>query len=137
VTAGLPAGPLKYAIGLFIGGISAMLGIGGGSFSVPVLSLCGYPIRRAVGTSSAIGLIIAVPGALGFMVTGWSAGGLPASALGYVDLAGFLLIVPATVLCAPLGARIAHRINAGKLRLVFALFLLVTAARMFYSLYAG
>src|SRR5690606_11008594 len=75
----LPKTPLRQIVSIAIGAFSAMMGIGGGSFTVPTLTLCSYPIRRAVGTASAIGLIIAVPGALSFIVTGWGIDGLPAA----------------------------------------------------------
>jgi uncharacterized membrane protein YfcA len=132
---GLPEGWRKLAIGGLIGGISAMMGIGGGSLSVPVLSACRYPIRKAVGTAAAIGLIIAVPGALGFVATGWAINGRPPGSLGYVNLIGFALIVPTTMLAAPWGARIAHAVRPQLLRRAFAAFLCLTALRMIYALF--
>lgn len=131
---GLPGGWRKLTIGGLIGGISAMMGIGGGSLTVPVLSACRYPIRKAVGTAAAVGLIIAVPGALGFVVTGWGVEGRPPGSLGYVNLIGFALIVPATMLAAPWGARIAHAVRPQLLRRAFAAFLCLTALRMLYGL---
>lgn len=73
-----------------IGTISTLMGIGGGTLTVPVLSMCSYPVRRAVGTASVVGLIIALPGAAGYVVNGWSKAGLPPFSLGYVNLAGNL-----------------------------------------------
>lgn len=136
ITDHLPTGWIKHLIALFIGGFSAMMGIGGGTFSVPVLSACSYPIRKAVGTASAIGLIIAVPGAVGFVLSGWGNPSLPMGSIGYVNLIGFACIVPATILSAPVGAKIAHTISTGGLRKAFALFLFLTALRMLYSLIA-
>lgn len=130
----LPKTPLRQIISIAIGAFSAMMGIGGGSFTVPTLTLCSYPIRRAVGTASAIGLIIAVPGALSFIVTGWGIGGLPAASLGYVNLLAVIALVPGSLIFAPLGAKAAHTVPGGFLRKFFALFLLATAMRMFYSL---
>ena len=130
----LPGGPWQHAIGVVIGVFSAMMGIGGGTLSVPILGAFSYPIRRAVGTASAIGLIIAVPGAAGFMFAGLDVPARPPASLGYVNLIGFALIVPATVLAAPFGARIAHAINPGMLRKAFALFLFLTSLRMIYGL---
>jgi len=117
-----------------IGLISAMMGIGGGTLSVPILSLCSYPIRRAVGTAAAIGLIIAVPGAIGFIATGWEVPLLPPLSAGYVSVIGFACIVPATIATAPLGARLAHAIRPDWLRKAFALFLFLTSVRMFAGL---
>ncbi len=126
--------PVMWAIGLVIGMISAMMGIGGGSLSVPALTLCRFSIRRAVGTASAIGLIIAVPGAIGFMAAGSDVPALPPFSIGYVSVIGFACIVPATIATAPLGARIAHAINPVWLRRAFALFLFATSVRMFVAL---
>lgn len=130
----LPQTPLRQIICIAIGGFSAMMGIGGGSFTVPTLTLCSYPIRRAVGTASAMGLIIAVPGALSFVATGWGVDGLPAGSLGYVNLLAVAALVPSSLIFAPLGARAAHTLPGGYLRKFFALFLLATSVRMFYSL---
>ncbi|MBI2257115.1 MAG: sulfite exporter TauE/SafE family protein [Proteobacteria bacterium] len=131
----LPGTPIRQAICLFIGGVSAMMGIGGGSLSVPTMTLCSYPIRRAVGTASALGLIIAVPGTLTFIVTGLHEGGLPAGSLGYVNLIAVLALVPSSVIFAPIGAKVAHTIPQIILRRCFAGFLLITSLRMFYSLF--
>lgn len=136
ITDHLPTGIVKHLIALFIGGFSAMMGIGGGTFSVPVLSACNYPIRKAVGTASAIGLIIAIPGASGFILSGLEVDNLPFASVGYVNLIGFACIVPTTILSAPFGAKIAHTISTGGLRKAFALFLFLTALRMIYSLIA-
>ncbi|TDQ80640.1 putative membrane protein YfcA [Dongia mobilis] len=130
----LPVAPWRQAICIAIGGFSAMMGIGGGSFTVPTLTLCSYPIRRAVGTASAVGLIIAVPGAISFVVTGWGLAGLPETSLGYVNMLAVAMLVPGSLICAPLGARVAHTVPGGILRKFFALFLLATSMRMFYSL---
>jgi len=129
----LPAGPLRHVIPAVIGFISAMMGIGGGTLSVPILSLCSFPIRRAVGTAAAFGLIIAVPGAFGFAINGASAVGRPPASLGYVNLLGWLLISGTSILTAPYGARLAHAIAPERLRKAFAFFLAVTAVRMGWS----
>ncbi len=130
----LPKGPIRWVIGGLIGLISSMMGIGGGSLSVPTLSLCGQPIRTAVGTSAAIGLIIAVPGAIGFVIVGWDEPGLPVGSAGYVSLIGFACIVPATILAAPWGAKLAHAIDPNWLRRAFALFLFLSALKMVWDL---
>jgi len=131
----LPGTPIRQAICLFIGGVSAMMGIGGGSLSVPAMTLCSYPIRRAVGTASALGLIIAVPGTLTFIVTGFNEGGLPTGSLGFVNLIAVLALVPSSLIFAPIGAKVAHTIPQIILRRCFAGFLLITSLRMFYSLF--
>ncbi len=133
-TGGVPGQPVRSLIGLIIGGFSVMMGIGGGTLSVPIFSLSGMEIRRAVGTASAIGLVIALPGTIGFAITGWNEPGLPEWSLGYVSLIGFVLIAPLSMLFAPLGARLAHTIPQLWLSRVFALFLAVTSIRMLLSL---
>jgi len=124
------------SLGFVIGGFSVMMGIGGGTLSVPVLSAFNFPIHRAVGTASALGLAIGLPGAIGFMIAGWRVDDLPPLSLGYVNLVGFALIFPMSVLMAPVGARLAHALNRVWLRRAFALFLAVTAVRMFIRLLA-
>lgn len=130
----LPGGVVRFGIGNLIGGLSAMMGIGGGTFTVPTLVMCNYPVHKAVGTASAVGLIIAVPGTLGFIVNGFGAEGLPPFSLGFVNLMGFFFLVPMTVLMAPVGARLAHGMDQRWLRRAFAVFLAITSARMFFEL---
>lgn len=127
----LPSSKLiRGPIGVFIGAFSVVMGIGGGTLSVPILSLYGVPIRRAVGTASAIGIIISVPGAIGFILSGLGNADLPSYSFGYANLLGFSLIVPATMFAAPIGARIAHSINPDMLRRAFSFFLFFTSLRM-------
>lgn len=133
----LPGGILKGFLGFIIGAFSVVMGIGGGALSVPVLTGFNFPMRRAVGTASAIGLIIAVPGAISFIIAGLDDVDLPPGSLGYLNVPGFCSIAPATMLTAPLGARIAHAINPAMLRRVFACFLLLASLRMFYSVFEG
>ncbi len=128
---GLPGQPLEFVFAFIIGSISVMVGIGGGSISVPILSAYNFPMRKAVACASGIGLVIAIPGAVGFIISGFGAAGLPVGSIGYVNLLGFVLIVPMTVLCAPLGARIAHSVNPTYLKKAFAVFLLITSIKMF------
>jgi uncharacterized membrane protein YfcA len=130
----LPGRPARDLVAAAIGVVSAMMGIGGGTLTVPILSACGYPIRRAVGTASAIGLIIGVPGTLGFIAAGLGVPERPPFSFGYVSLLGFALLTPTTILAAPWGARLAHAIRPMLLRRAFALFLFLTALRMVYGL---
>ncbi|WP_341702468.1 sulfite exporter TauE/SafE family protein [Ferrovibrio sp.] len=130
----LPEGPPKSALASVIGAISAMMGIGGGTLSVPILTLFGYPVHRAVGTAAAIGFIIGIPGTIGFVISGWNAENLPPFSLGYINLIGFALIFPTSSLLAPVGARMAHGLNTKNLKRVFAVFLGLTALRMFHGL---
>jgi uncharacterized membrane protein YfcA len=129
----LPDGPLGLTLPALIGGLSTMMGIGGGTIGVPTMTLFGVPIHRAVGTASAFGVIISIPGTIGAIASGWHAPHLPTYSLGYVNLLGFLLIAPVSFFAAPFGAHIAHEMDRKKLRAVFALFIAVTAARMLYD----
>lgn len=126
----VPRGPLGPALPVGIGFLSAMMGIGGGSMSVPVMTLFNKPIHQAVGTSALFGAFIAVPGTFGFIYTGWGNELLPFGSLGYVNLVGFALIIPTTIGFAPLGARLAHSLPRRSLSLLFGLFLAVVATRM-------
>ncbi|MDF1731461.1 MAG: sulfite exporter TauE/SafE family protein [Minwuia sp.] len=126
----LPGGAAGAASGFAIGGTSAMMGIGGGTLCVPYFNIFGYPVHRAVGTAAAIGLIIALPGAIGFIVSGWGVAALPQASAGHVNLLGLVLIAPFASLTAPLGARLAHGMKPRALKLAFALFLFATAVRM-------
>lgn len=115
-----------------IGTVSALVGVGGGTMTVPFLQWCNLPMRQAVATSAACGLPIAVAGGIGFVATGWGEALLPKSSSGYLYWPAFLGIVSASVLFAPLGARLAHRIPAPVLKRFFALFLLLLALRMLW-----
>lgn len=137
-TAPRHASPFAWAVtGLFAGGVSALMGIGGGTVCVPVLSHLGYDIRRAVGTSSALGLVIGLPGTLVYILAGLGQEGLPPFSLGYVNLPALALIVPFTTGFAVWGARIAHAIPMRALRICFGLFLALTAIRMIIDLLSG
>jgi uncharacterized membrane protein YfcA len=130
----LPTGMQQQAMAGAIGVVSAMMGIGGGTLSVPLLTLFGYPIHRAVGSAAALGLLIGIPGTLSFIISGWNAAARPPFSLGYVNLLGFLLILPTSMYFAVVGARLAHSLNNQNLRRVFALFLAVTSVRMFWGI---
>ena len=129
----LPEGLGGLALPAFIGGVSTMMGIGGGTVGVPAMTLCGVPIHRAVGTASAFGVIISIPGTLGMIAAGWHAHGLPPYSLGYVNLLGFVLIAPASYFMAPVGAYLAHEMDRKRLRVAFAFFIAVTAGRMLWD----
>ncbi len=121
------ASPLLLAGGV-IGLLSALIGIGGGSLTVPYLTWRGVPIRQAVGTAAACGVPIAWAGAAGFIAAGWSVAGRPEASLGYVVLPAFAAIAAASVVVAPLGARLAHRLPPQVLKRAFAALLLVIGA---------
>lgn len=134
ISSHLPKSPwINRAIAAVIGVFSSLMGIGGGTLSVPTLSAFSFPIHRAVGTAAAIGLLIAVPGVLGFIWSGLDAAGRPPLSLGYVSVPAAVVIFPVTFLCAPIGAGLAHRLNQRYLKLAFAVFLAITAVKMLSS----
>jgi len=114
-----------------IGCVASLMGIGGGTLGVPVMTLCSLPIHRAVGTAALLGLWISVPATLGFLAAQPTVP-TPAWTVGYVNLVGFALIAPASVLMAPLGARVAHSLSRRHLSMAFGFFLLAVAVRMLY-----
>ena len=133
---GLPENPVKNGtIGGIIGTFSALMGIGGGTLTVPTLTLFSVPVHRAVGTAAAFGFIIAVPATLGFIYAGWGVEGRPPLSLGYVSIPAALIIFSATILTAPQGARLAHAINPQALKIAFAVFLAITSIRMLMKVF--
>lgn len=133
LTDDVPDAPWVPIIPAAIGCLSSMMGIGGGTFSVMTLTLFNQAVHRAVGTAALFGLVISLPGTIGFVAAGWGDPRLPFGNLGFVSVIGFAIIAPATVLTAPLGARIAHSFSARKLSVAFGLFLFMAALRMFYG----
>lgn len=123
----LPEGWGRRGIGTLIGGLSAMMGIGGGSFGGMLMTLCGRPIHQAVATASGFGVAIGAAATLGFVVFGWDASGRPPLSLGYVNVPGAVVMAVLTTAVAPLGARLAHSLDRRVLRKAFALYLLATA----------
>lgn len=122
--------PVWILSGTGAGAISAMMGIGGGTVCVPTLNFLGYDIRRAVGTSAAIGFFIGVPGAITYALTGWGQENLPPFSIGYVNLLLLVFLVPLTTTFARVGVALAHSIAQRRLRLLFGIFLIATAANM-------
>ncbi|MCP5471998.1 MAG: sulfite exporter TauE/SafE family protein [Sinobacteraceae bacterium] len=126
-----PTGLAGSAIGAAIGAVSAMMGIGGGTVSVPSMILLGTPIHRAIGTGALFGLLISLPGTLGYL-SARPPDELPGATIGLVSLLGVVLIAPGSMLTAPLGARLAHALPKRVLSRLFGAFLLIVAARMLY-----
>ncbi|MEL4374686.1 sulfite exporter TauE/SafE family protein [Brucella cytisi] len=136
--------PGKAAIrlsGLVIGVLSSLMGIGGGQLSNLFMTFYNRPIHQAVATSSGLGVLISIPGALGYIYAGWQRSSeypdvvalQPPLALGYVSLLGFLLFIPTSILAAPVGVRLAHSLSKRKLEVAFGLFLLVICLRFLLS----
>jgi uncharacterized membrane protein YfcA len=129
----LPDNPAVKFAAFAIGLISTLMSIGGGMFLVTLFTLCGWPILKAVATSSGFGPLIAVPGLIGYVWAGWGAADLPPFSLGFVSVLGAALVIPASVLTAPLGVRAAHGLSRRKLELAFAAFLAVVSIRLLVS----
>lgn len=123
-----------FGVGSVIGVVSALVGIGGGSLSVPFMIWCNVPAHRAIGTSAAIGFPIAVAGALGYMINNLHGVGLPEHSIGFVYLPALAAIVCTSVLTAPLGAKLAHSLPVDKLKRTFALFLYAVATKLAWGL---
>ncbi len=133
----LPGQPWDGLAGAGIGLISTLIGIGGGAYVTAFMKFRGWTIHKAVATASGFGPIIAIPAVAGFMVEGWGSPLLPPLSLGYVSLLGMAVMAPVSVLTAPLGVRVAHRLSRRTLEYVFMTFLLLVAARFTASLLYG
>jgi uncharacterized membrane protein YfcA len=127
-----PEGAVRHAIGAVMGAVSAVMGIGGGTVGVPTMSMFGMPIRNAVATASAFGVVISIPATVIAIGGGWGDPRMPPYSLGYVNLIGFALIASGSILAAPWGAHLAHTIPPLLLKRLFAFFLMLTSARMFW-----
>lgn len=126
----LPGTAGMFGAGGVIGTVSTLMGVGGGTMSVPFLTWCNVPLRHAVATSAAIGLPIALTGAASYAVTGWGQAALPPWSIGYINLPALVGIVVASILAAPLGAALAHRIDPTLLKRLFAVFLVIMGIRL-------
>ena len=131
----LPGAVGMTAAGLGIGGVSALVAIGGGSLSVPFMTWCNVKMQNAIGTSAAIGLPIAIAGTVGYLVNGWGAPGTPPLTLGYIYLPALVLVSGVSMFFAPLGAKLAHRLPVATLKKVFAGVLMLLCAKMLHSLF--
>lgn len=129
-TRALPGTLGMLAAGTGIGTLSSLVGAGGGFVSVPFMTWCNVRVHNAVATSAALGLPIALAGTLGYVASGWDLAGAPPHALGYIYLPALAAVALASVLFAPLGARMAHQLNVRQLKRAFALLLLVLGATM-------
>lgn len=131
----LPGAPGMVAAGGGIGVLSSLVGIGGGTLSVPFLTWCNTPIHTAIGTASAIGLPLAISGSLGYVLSGWGQPTLPQYSVGYVYLPAMIGIVSASMLTAPVGVRLAHSLPVPRLKRIFAVLLLAVGTKMLLSLF--
>lgn len=126
----MPMGLGRWISSPILGFLSVLMGIGGGSFGVPLMTLYAVPIHRAVATAAGFGLFIAVPSVIGFLLIPAAPGSAPPFTLGQVNLAAFALVIAMTVLVTPLGVRLAHAMDPKPLKRIFALFIMVMALNM-------
>ncbi len=126
----LPGRPGLWTVGGAIGLVSGVMGIGGGTLTVPFLTWRRVPLHRAIGTAAAAGLPIAVAGALGFLFNGLALGASPPDSVGFVHVPAFIGLTLTSVSAAPQGARLAHRLPIGPLKKVFAVFLYVVGGKL-------
>jgi uncharacterized membrane protein YfcA len=137
VASEMPQGLARAGIGAGVGALSAIMGIGGGAFGTTLMTLCGRPIHQAVATASGFGAAIALPGALAYVAAGWGQAGLPWGSLGFVNMPGFVVVAALTSLTAPLGARLAHRLDRTMLKRLFAVFLALMGASILWEALSG
>ena len=131
----LPGQLGMFGVGNVIGVVSSLVGIGGGTLSVPFMMWCNLAIHQAIGTSAAIGFPIAIAGTVGYIINGLQVAGLPEYSFGYAYLPAFVGIVCASVLTAPLGVRLAHSLPVARLKRSFAVLLLLVGTRMLIGVY--
>jgi uncharacterized membrane protein YfcA len=138
----LPRGPLMRAYGFFVGLLATLMGVGGGLFANLLMTFYGRPIHQGVATSSALAVLVSIPGALGYVYAGWPAAGHYPNvlalqfplAIGYVSLIGAVLVMPTSLLTAPLGVRAAHAMSKTTLERAYGSYLLIVGARFVVSL---
>jgi uncharacterized membrane protein YfcA len=129
----LPIPPVQYGLAGGIGLLSVMMGIGGGTLGVPTMTFFNVSTHRAIGTAALFGLVIALPGSLMMLFAATTPIAAPIGTFGMVNLPGFFLIVPLTILFAPVGVKIGSRLDARVLKKIFALFLLLVGSRMIWQ----
>lgn len=133
----MPQGVTRMILSPILGFLSVLMGIGGGSFGVPLMSLHNVPIHRAVATAAGFGVLIAVPSAVGFLLLTIEPGSRPPFTIGAVNLPGFLVVIAMTLLTAPLGVKLAHAMDPAPLKKLFGAFLILVALNMLRKAYMG
>jgi len=130
----VPGQPWRALLGLVIGFFSTLLGIGGGIMNNTFMTLYGRPLHQAVATSAGVGVLIAIPGTIGYVWAGWGDPFLPLGSTGFVNWIAFAVILPVALIVTPYGVRIAHALPKRRLEIGFGAFCLFVAARFFWSL---
>ena len=130
----IPGGPAQALSGVLIGFVATLMGVGGGVLSNTFMTLYGRPIHQTIATSAGVGVLIAIPGTLGYMVGGYGHTDLPPFSIGFVNLLGVVVMMPLTFAFAPLGVRVAHGATKRQLEIAFGIFLVLIAAKFASSL---
>ena len=131
----LPNGLMTSVVGSSIGGISALVAIGGGTMTVPFLMLCNVALPVAIGTAAAVGLPIAFSGAMGYLINGWSVANLPDHTLGFIYYPAVIAMASASFFTAPLGAKLAHTLPIPLLKKLFSLLQISLSVQMLYTVF--
>ncbi|WP_133468912.1 sulfite exporter TauE/SafE family protein [Paraglaciecola marina] len=131
----MPKGIGRAALATFLGGFSALLGIGGGTITVMTMVICNRPVHQAVATAAGVGFIIGLPGAIGFMAMGHNVPNLPYGTFGYVNIPALIAISVGSIITAPIGAKWAHSLDEVLLKKLFGVYLIVVSICMFYKAY--
>ncbi|MFT6086096.1 MAG: putative membrane protein YfcA [Glaciecola sp.] len=129
----MPKGIFKAGLASFLGGFSALLGIGGGTITVMTMVICNRSIHQAIATAAGVGFIIGLPGSIGFLLMGHNVDNLPYGTLGYVNIPALFAISAGSVMTAPLGVKWAHSLDEVNLKRIFGIYLLVVSFCMFYK----
>ena len=133
----MPTGAARAALSPAVGFLSVLMGIGGGSFGVPLMSLYNTPIHRAVATAAGFGVVIGVPAVIGFLFTTIDPATRPPLTIGAVNMVAFVLVIAMTLITAPIGAKLAHSMDPKPLKRVFAVFLVLVALNMLRKVFLG
>ena len=134
IGADIPKNPARGVIGLVIGYFSTLMGVGGGVMNNTFMTLYGRPMHQAVATSSGVGVLIAIPGTVGYIWAGWGNPLLPIASTGYINWFAVAMIIPVALIVTPYGVRIAHAVSKRQLEIGFGLVCVFVSARFFWSL---
>jgi len=137
VQSSLPSKPVTGLIATIIGLVSSLMGIGGAALNVPFMTLCHVPMHKAIGSAAAMGILVAITGTISFFVIGLGQGAdnLPPFTFGYINVLALAIIMPITILMAPIGVAVAHRFSVASLKRVFSIFLYFLGLRMAVEIY--
>jgi uncharacterized membrane protein YfcA len=129
----MPKGIFKAGLASFLGGFSALLGIGGGTITVMTMVICNRSVHQAIATAAGVGFIIGIPGSIGFLLMGQNAQDLPFGTVGFINIPALAAISVGSVMTAPLGAKWAHSLDEVSLKKIFGLYLIAVSISMFYK----